>query len=147
MVGIQNIGTRNNIYIGIDPDVDKSGVAIWNKTDKSLKLFALDFFDTIFTIDTHQPHCTVVIEAGWLNKKSNYHQSQGARAERIAKNVGENHAIGKLFEKYCIRNKYRYELIQPKRSKVTADYFSKLTGITDRTNQEKRDAAMLVINR
>lgn len=135
---------RTNIYIGIDPDIDKSGIAVWNKADRSLKLFTLSFFDVLFLLDTHQPHCSIIIEAGWLNKLSTWHAAQGRASERIAKNVGENHAIGKLLKQYCSRNRYRYELKQPKRSKVNAEQFAKMTGITERTNQEKRDAAMLV---
>jgi len=40
-----------------------------------------------------------------------------------------------------------HELVAPKnnKTKVTADYFQKLTGWTERTNEHERDSAMLVV--
>jgi hypothetical protein len=40
-----------------------------------------------------------------------------------------------------------HELVAPKnnKTKVTADYFKKLTGYQERTNEHMRDAAMLVV--
>jgi hypothetical protein len=147
------------IYIGIDPDIDKSGVAIYDKSKpkgSDLTLLKLSFFDLLHLLDLectkqlptgeHQK-VSIVIEAGWLNYKSNYHYSRTkAIGERIAKNVGENHAVGKLIEQYCKRNRYTYLLKRPSKStpKRSAQLFTKYTGYKERTNQEMRDAAMLV---
>jgi hypothetical protein len=134
-------------YIGIDPDIDKNGVAIWDSEKKQFDSIAvLDFWDLIsvfidlkfWAYETH-----VIIEAGWLIKKSNWHGGRGVMAQRIAKNVGMNHQVGILLAEYCERYDIPYELVKPK-GKIKADTFKKLTGWPERTNQEKRDAAMLV---
>ena len=85
------------LIIGIDPDLDKSGVAVLGQ---SFELKNLTFAETVELFRSYQDQIKkVVIEAGWMNKKSNLHSciGQSKRAgERIAKNVGENHATGKL---------------------------------------------------
>jgi hypothetical protein len=137
----------NILYIGIDPDIDKSGLCVYDRyADDKMQLFTASFFDVLQTIEewNSRRRTIVKLEAGWLNKKSNWHGGKANVAQKIAKNVGENHATGKLIEQYCIRNNYQYKLIVPKKSKVDAVMFKKLTGYERRTNQELRDAAMLV---
>ena len=88
----------------------------------------------------------VVIEAGWLHKKSNWHGRAGQTksvGEKIAKSVGRNHQVGILLKEYCEIKGIKHTLVKPK-GKVKADYFKKLTGYTKRTNQDQRDAGMLV---
>jgi hypothetical protein len=135
------------LYIGIDPDLDKSGLCIYDRyaTDK-MQLLMASFFDVLDIIQEQNKVRRVItrIEAGWLNKKSNWHGGNTSIAQKIAKNVGENHATGKLIEQFCKRNNYQYQLAVPKKSKVDAAMFKKLTGYDKRTNQELRDAAMLV---
>jgi len=111
-----------------------------------MQLINASFFDVLDILnESYKTRRTIThIEAGWLNKKSNWHAGNNIVSQKIAKNVGENHATGKLIEQYCIRNNYQYKLIVPKKSKVDAAMFKKLTGYDKRTNQELRDAAMLV---
>lgn len=134
------------IYIGIDPDVNKSGVAVWDSEDKSLELYNLSFWELIEELESYIVPITVVIEAGWLIKKSNWHgkpnQSKTA-GERISKNVGANHQVGKLLAEYCMANKISFTLVKPK-GKANSEYFKRLTGYKKQTNQETRDAGMLV---
>jgi hypothetical protein len=135
-------------YVGIDPDTDKSGVAIIDQTGQ-LYLHNMTFFELFGTLKfaTIQPYpLTVVIEAGWLNTKSNWHkQGSGERlVSKIAKNTGANHETGRKIVEMCEYLGVKYELVQPKRSKVDSKFFEALTGIK-RTNQEQRDAAMLII--
>lgn len=134
------------IYIGIDPDVEKSGVAVYDTEDKSLELKTLDFWSIIEEIESYLVPVTLVIEAGWLIKKSNWHgtskQSKTA-GERIAKNVGSNHQVGKLLAKYCESKGIKYSLVKPI-GKLDHNTFKKITGYKGRTNQEVRDAGMLV---
>ena len=88
----------------------------------------------------------VRIEAGWLIKKSNWHKAQGQfMREKISKNVGENHAVGKLLTEWCKLNKVPFELVKPL-GKINAKQFKLITGYDNSTNQEKRDAGMLVWN-
>ena len=132
------------LIIGIDPDLDKSGVAIW-ASDKTLKLECLNLPELVgfFTANKNEIE-KVVIEAGWLIKKSNWHG--GAKlgiAEKKAKNVGENHATGKHIECFARAIGLNVQLLKPQ-GKKTHDEFVRITGYEGRTNPEKRDAGMLV---
>lgn len=132
------------ILIGIDPDVDFTGFAVWDTKSKQFeKLDKLRFFDTCKTLSMLQPD-KVIIEAGWLNKKSNWHGGKTTSiATRIAKNVGSNHQVGKLFAEYCTINGIPFELKIPKQSKITKENFNKMFN-TKLKNQDIIDAAMLV---
>lgn len=137
-------------FIGIDPDVHKSGVAIVR--DGKLESYsAQTFFDVIKTIEDNNSspyhEVQVIIEAGWLNKRANWHASANQwTAQRIAKNVGANHQIGKLFEEYCKRIRAKYELVVPKQHKYTPEFVSSVVGAKVR-NQDVCDAIMLVLGR
>ncbi|MGQ0755919.1 hypothetical protein ACT4ZN_15715 [Acinetobacter baumannii] len=134
------------IIIGIDPDLEKSGVAVLK--DGLLRLDNMRFYDLTQYFEVNKDQIKkVVIEAGWLNKKSNLHGriGQSKRAgERIAKNVGENHATGKLIAEMAQSFGLPIVLVKPTKTKLNAEQFSKITGWQGRTNQEQRDAGMLV---
>ena len=132
-----------DIIIGIDPDLEKSGVAILGQ---SLELKNLTFAETVNLFRSQQDQIKkVVIEAGWLNKKSNFRYGHSKSAgERIAKNVGENHATGKLLAEMAKSCGLAVVLVKPSRSKVDSKEFNRITGWQGRTNQEQRDAAMLI---
>lgn len=142
------------IYIGIDPDTDKSGVAYYISGSKDLTLKNLRFFDLLdYLINVKDElskldkvKLTIVIEGGWLNK-SNWHLSaKGTSAlnSKIGSHVGENHEVGRKIVEMCVYLNLNHVVIKPKKSKVNQEYFKALTGHKSRTNQEKRDAAMLV---
>ncbi|MDC5382140.1 hypothetical protein OHW73_03220 [Acinetobacter baumannii] len=134
------------IIIGIDPDLDKSGVAVLK--DGLLRLDNMRFYDLTQYFEVNKDQIKkVVIEAGWLNKKSNLHGriGQSKRAgERIAKNVGENHATGKLLVEMAESMGLTVVLVKPTKSKKNSEEFNRITGWQGRTNQEQRDAGMLV---
>ncbi|WP_258580453.1 hypothetical protein [Acinetobacter baumannii] len=134
------------IIIGIDPDLDKSGVAVLK--DGLLRLDNMRFYDLTQYFEVNKDQIKkVVIEAGWLNKKSNLHGriGQSKRAgERIAKNVGENHATGKLLVEMAESLGLAVVLVKPTKSKKNSEEFNRITGWQGRTNQEQRDAGMLI---
>ena len=134
-----------DLIIGIDPDLKKSGVAILGD---SLELKTMTFAETVELFRSQQDKIKkVVIEAGWENTKSNFHNRYGQRksvGERIAKNVGENHATGKLIAEMAKECGLVVVLVKPTRTKLKAEDFNRITGWQGRTNQEQRDAAMLV---
>lgn len=137
----------SKIYIGIDPDLIKSGVAFWFKDQKHLELKLMTTTQIIlelkFMADLSSDF-EVILEAGWLNKKSNFRQTQNkAVGERIAKNVGENHATGKIIEQACQELEITYRLVRPTKTKVNKTYFFNLTG-QKVASSELRDAGMLV---
>lgn len=146
---------KPDIYIGIDPDISKSGWATWDTQKKEFREMCnvsfwvmIDCLSGTLNPDGYSYH--VILEAGWLNQKSNFHGRKGqtkATGERIAKNVGENHAVGKLIEQYLIKSKIEYTLVKPTTKKLNAESFKRLTKWEGRTNQEERDAALLVWDR
>lgn len=139
----------NKLLIGIDPDLIKSGVALYYKESKKLDLQLRDFFSLINLLESIECcgyEVEVVIEAGWLNPSANHHShplQSKAVGERIAKNVGENAAVGKLIEQFCIQKNLKHRLYKPTKSKTTPVMFNKITGL-DVKNQEMIDAAMMV---
>ena len=137
--------------IGIDPDCKKSGVAIYK--DKKLELKTLSFFELYdFLIEYKYSVKKVIIEGGHLNKKSNFHvNNKGVGvAARIGSNTGANHETGKKIAEMCEYLKIDYKVIKPlrkvwKKGKISHIEFNKLTGHNfKRTNQEERDASLLV---
>jgi hypothetical protein len=139
---------NNTLYIGIDPDIDRNGVAIWESENGILVLRNLTFWQLYDLLNGSRDRIRVVrIEAGWLNTKSNWHGRSGqtkAEGEAIARNVGQNHAVGMLVCQMCVYLEILYEEVQPKSHKVNAALFRAMTKYEGRTNQEQRDAAMLL---
>ena len=147
------------IYIGIDPDTDRSGVAIFS--NNIMQCAALAFADMVGLLLQMQKEAEqqgdeliVVVEAGWLNK-SNWHitfrdNAWLAAAKGIA--VGRNQQVGK-----CLVELLRAENIQVveqkplrkvwRKGKISHAELAKLVKLNQkRTNQEMRDAALLAYN-
>ena len=105
----------------------KSGVAVLGQ---SLELKNLTFAQTVELFRSHQDEIKkVVIEAGWLNKKSNFRFGHSKTAgEKIAKNVGENHATGKLLAEMAKECGLAVVLVKPTRTKLKAEDFNRITG-------------------
>lgn len=132
-------------YIGIDPDTEKSGFAIWCPKDKTLELHTKSFAEIVIELELWLVPIEVVIEAGWLNQKSSWHKSKNmATASKIGKNVGANHQVGKCIAELCIAKSISHRLVKPTAQKKNHYTFCKITGYKGRTNQEKRDAGILV---
>lgn len=142
------------IIIGIDPDLLKSGFCCMIN-GKVTELSILPFFSMIEKIKISADYAAgtessivVYIEAGWLNTKKNYHGAKNtAIAARIGANVGENHATGKLLEEAMKFYAIPYQLVKPTTAKWDANLFKQITGLTERTNQEERDALKLIWGR
>ena len=143
--------------IGIDPDKDKSGVAWLHVDGRVLEIDNLTFPELISYLQhckqVHEEHgesYIVVVEAGWLNKKSCFHKAQGARAEKIAKDVGANHETGRKIIEMCEYYGINVTSIAPLRKcwkgrdgKITHEELASFTNIMGRTNQDGRDAALI----
>lgn len=138
---------KYKIQIGIDPDVDKSGVAVKNKD--GIVLMNLRFFDLFEYLKTTKilyGDMIVVIEGGWLNK-SNWHKKQNGSAAlnaKIGSHTGANHEAGRKIVEMCEYLEIKFRVVRPSKSKVNTQFFYKLTGIK-RSNQEQRDAYMLIV--
>lgn len=136
-----------SIIIGIDPDAGKSGFAVWNYEDQRFQeIKSLSFFDIIDYLKSSVYLIKLVrIEAGWLNKRSNWHFGLGRISDKISLKVGMNQMVGKLIAEYCARMTILVEFVKPLGTKfVTSEIFNQTTGWAKKTNQDSRDAACLV---
>lgn len=135
------------VIIGIDPDVDKSGVSIKSKDGFTLhnwKFFEL--FDKLKAMNREEI-ILVMIEGGWLNK-SNWHRKEKGTAAlnaKIGSHTGANHETGKKIVEMMEYLGLPYKVVKPTQTKVNAKLFKMLTKYEGRTNQEQRDSYMLII--
>lgn len=135
--------TRQKLFLGCDPDVYKSGLAVWDK--KNLQLFSYDFTDLLNTILSYHQQFDIVVklEAGWL-LKGNWHKG-GSKLSGNA--VGRNAEIGRQIEKFCIKHQIRYNLVKPLGySSWKHERFCTYTKwpVNKKTNPETRVAGLLV---
>jgi len=139
-------------YVGIDPDISKSGVALWSRTDKTLFITNLSFFelyDYLKSLKRQNKTICAIIEAGRLNlsnwhTKSEFGPSVNAQ---IGKRTGANHETEKKIEEMCEYLKIAFELVRPTAHKLDDKTFRMITKYKGRTNQDERDAAMLVFEK
>lgn len=147
--------------IAIDPDTEKSGVAHINFITKRAGIESMAFpvlIDHLKSLkklfDEAGQSMIVVVEAGWLNAKSNFggcgRKGSKAAGERIAKNVGANHQTGKHIVEMCRHYGIEVRELKPLKKcwagpsgKITQKEIEAITGITGRMGQDARDALLL----
>lgn len=152
------------LIIGIDPDVDKSGVATLHRSGHTLRLESLTFAEVVERLSIIRATATedilaavlVVIEAGWLNRAHWHLSPHDTRQSAAAKGnaAGRNHQVGRLLAEMCEYYKIPYRLQRPLRKcwkgkdgKITHEEIAAFAPISvGRTNQEERDAALLAWN-
>jgi hypothetical protein len=145
--------------IGIDPDVEKSGVAIrymgepFKNTDLINKSF-WDLHEYLELISTSGAELHIVVEAGHLNAKSNFRSGKmtALASDRVSREVGRNHQTGILIIEYLVKKGLSHELHVPrspvvKKAIQSAEVFKQLTKLDVVCNPETRSAAMLVFER
>jgi hypothetical protein len=143
--------SKKKTYIGIDPDVDKNGVAI--KINKEFLLYNFELFYLYEFLKKSKENLKIVgyeivvyVECGFLNK-GNRHTQADKSIEfngKISERVGANHEIAKKICEMCEFLELEYKQIRPTQTKTNSTFFQQLTGFTKRTNQEQRDALMLI---
>lgn len=154
---------RPDIIIGIDPDVDKSGVAALNCGTKTVEIARKRFPDLIRSLQELKEgaikngiRIRVVVEASWLISH-NWHTGHVHSAAAVAKtgyNVGRNHQVGILIAECCRSMGIDVKEQQPLRKvwkgsdgKITHEELSCfIVGLPKQTNIEERDAALLAWN-
>lgn len=155
-----NPRTKYDLVIGIDPDVDKSGLAIINTNSKEMELHDMTFYEMCRYFDmlaekqkVQAFKFVVIIEAGWKNV-NNWHLGFGDNSRTAAKkgeHVGRNKQVGLCLTQYAkdglglpvIEQKPLRKIWKGRGKKITAEELEKLTGYSKQSNQEKRDAALL----
>lgn len=138
------------LLIGIDPDSQKSGIAI--KSGKNIELKNLTFFelfDFLKFYKEREEKPIIYIECGFLNS-SNWHINEKQSKPMVAKigeRTGANFETAKKIIEMCEYLNLDHIKIKPTRSKVNAVFFNQITGINKRTNQDQRDACMLIFDK
>lgn len=144
----------NDRIIGIDPDIDKSGVCYLNRWTREVEVASMDLPELIdYLADNSQDiGLVVVVEAGWKNAISNYHRgTYGRVAQKVALNVGRNQQVGLDIVKMC--KHFGLEVVEKtplrkiwkgKDRKITHNELSQFVpNLKKKTNQEERDAVLL----
>lgn len=153
--------------IAVDPDVQMSGVGVVEIIDKERVFLTCkkSFADLCDFVRQERSKALegkyrleVIVEAGWLCKKSNYHGIQGRRSDRIAKNVGSNHQVGKLLIETFSHDGVEADAVHPLKKcwkgpdgKITHDELASMlsasgfTGKLGKCNQDVRDALLLAL--
>lgn len=159
--------TKHQNIIGVDPDVDKSGVAFLHVPTRKLEATSLSFPDLLDYLQTAKTKSElsgesviVVVEASWLISH-HWHSKKGDNQRVTARkgnSAGRNHEVGRKIVEMC--EHYGLEVIEqrPLRKcwkgrdgKITADELNYIlinggSLPIKRSNQEGRDAVLLAWN-
>ena len=147
--------SKVKILIGIDPDTEKSGFAFIDKSNLNvIQLKNLTFFELFSVLseikNKYQPpyfDIEIYIECGFLNKGNRHKVFGGSLSlnSKIGERIGANHEVAKKICEMSDFLEIKYNKIKPTRSKIkNSNVFKKITGYDKRTNQEQRDALMLI---
>lgn len=160
---------RPDVIIAIDPDIDGSGVAVVEPAERMMVLHQLtlpelvDFFrESKCMYEKLGATYVVVVEASYLIS-ANWHldwKDSQRKAAAKGKQVGRNHEIGRQIVEFCKHLSIPYEEKLPltkcwagKDGKITKEELNQLLDgmgfarLSGATNQEKRDAALLALDR
>lgn len=141
------------LKIGIDPDLQKSGVATV-RNGRIVELYAMPFFTLISFINENMADAQFVIEDVNFHKPT-FHRPGASKHEmlKIAQDVGKVKAVGMLLADYLKDSGANFRLVKPlkgtvkkaKNGKGAAEFFNRLTGWEGQSNEDKRDAALLAL--
>lgn len=145
---------KADIIIGIDPDVNKSGVGVVSRERKGVEVFSRSFPELLEYLKMAATHTSVVVvvEASW-KISTNWHTGRGdsiRTAARKGKDAGRCHEVGRKIVE-CAQF-YGLEVVERlplkkiwkgKDGKITDAEIKAFMPIQGRTNQEERDAALL----
>ncbi|MEG0468242.1 MAG: hypothetical protein RR551_08205 [Mucinivorans sp.] len=151
-----------DMVIGIDPDVDKNGVAILYPHTKDITTHQMTFPELVGCLlqlrarSDANPELSmvVVVEAGYLNL-SNWHAKGKSTkiAAAIGNHTGRNHQVARLIIQMA--HSYGLDVVEKsplrkcwkgKDGKITHEELAAFTRLVDRNNQEERDAALIAWN-
>lgn len=129
------------IVIGIDPDANKHGVAVYQDS----KLVSLDMLQAIEIVERHQPGIRYSIEDVMANKfvyKRNRHGSSSAQS-KIAMQVGRVQQAQEELVRLLRHHGAEVVLQPPMRGNWAKqrNIFEQATGWKGRSNEDTRSAA------
>ncbi|WP_418811391.1 hypothetical protein [Paraprevotella xylaniphila] len=147
--------------IGIDPDVEKSGVTEIHVPTRKFNMTSLTFpqlMDYLQYIkkefsDKAKENIVIVVEAGWLNA-SNWHTSKVksiAAAAKTGQNTGRNHEVARKIAEMARHYGLEAQEVKPLKKcwkgnggKITHEELSYIVGgLVGRTSQDARDSCLL----
>jgi len=148
---------KANYAIGIDPDLKKSGLAVWSKKlKKHTYIKSLESHKLIQNLSQIKPgEAVFFIDAGWLNGGFHHRvgfpddfnkwprKSQEAYLVECGVRVGENFGVGKFIYSFLlpVHGEDFVQLVRPVSQKWSAADLKRYTGWKGRTNEDSRDAA------
>ncbi len=140
-----------NLVVGIDPDLKKSGVAVVSD-GKLQTLDALKLLDLIEFISEHK-HCAHFVIENVNHDKATYIRPGTNKnvMQNISQKVGMVKAIGAVLEEILTDLGAEFTSMKPlrgsvKKAKNDAELFNRMTGWEGKSNQDKRDAALLALS-
>lgn len=135
--------------IGIDCGV-VTGLALWLCGNRKLEVVescsiieAMNFITGFVT--SGKEEVLVRVEDArlrtWIPQGKNEKEERGRR-----EGAGSVKRDAKIWEEFLTYHNIPFEMVAPKnnKTKTTAEYFAKITGWKEKTNEHARDAAMLV---
>ena len=150
-----------DVYIGIDPDAEKSGVGVVKRATREVDVKQLAFASLLAYIrlqyhraEVQGKTIMVIVEGGWLIH-GNWHipfRCSTAKAAAIGRSVGMNHQTGLLLVEILKAEGIPVQVQRPLRKmwqgadgKITSAELAEITGKEKlpRCNQEGRDALLL----
>ncbi len=138
--------TKPTIYIGIDTGVS-TGVAVWDTKQRrltSVSTLQIDEAMEYVMSLADEYHNDVFVRYEDANLRT---WVQGGR-EKL-QGVGSVKRDAKIWEGFLTRKNIPHEAVAPKdnRTKVSPDYFKKITKWKGRTSEHARDVVMLVFGK
>jgi hypothetical protein len=133
------------LFFAIDPDLHKSGTALYNSETKKLLSCECVYLWDLFIMLDKMVNITIFLEAGHLDKRCWHGGGRGGSS-----NVGKGKAIGVLLQEFMDKKGIKYKLLKPDGySNFFKDekFFKTQTGWQGRTNSDSRAAASMVWNR
>ena len=150
-----------DVYIGIDPDAEKSGVGVVKRATREVDVKQLAFASLVAFIrlqyhraEVQGKTILVIVEGGWLIH-GNWHipfRCSTAKAAAIGRSVGMNHQTGLLLVEILKAEGIPVQVQRPLRKmwqgadgKITSAELAEITGKDKlpRCNQEGRDALLI----
>ena len=152
-----------NKVIGIDPDIEKSGVCYLYTPTRQVEVSTMDFPHLLEYLSTFEADCNVVVvvEASWATRH-NWHGKWGDNNRIMAAkgyDVGRNHELGQLIVQMCkywkipvVEKAPLKKMWRGRDGKITHDEMMNIfktngyTPMLKRSNQEERDSFLISIS-
>ena len=142
--------TNKRIIVGIDPDVHKVGIAVYDRDQKFLTIVTSEYIWEIFKMllelkEQHPDNLFVRLEDGRMINCSSFHA--GGKGSSLQ--VGKNQGVCIILDEFLQAHEFDYELIKPagySNMFKERSMFERTTGWVGMTNSDGRSGAAMVWN-